>query len=43
MLDSKGDLGTSEFVSQTDRTVRLSVLAFQFTADPNTEVRVDHL
>lgn len=43
MLDNKGDLGASEFVSRTDRAVRLSVSAFQFTADPNTEVRVDHL
>ncbi|XP_031598185.2 uncharacterized protein si:ch211-67f13.7 [Oreochromis aureus] len=40
MLDSKGDLGASEFVSRTDRTVRLSMLAFQFTADPNTEVSI---
>lgn len=38
MLDSKMDLGASRFVSRTDRTLRFSLKAFQFTSDPEAEV-----
>lgn len=38
MLDSKADPGSSQFVSRTDRTLRFSLKAFQFTSDPETEV-----
>lgn len=39
MLDSKQDPGASRFISRTDDTLRFSLKAFQFTADPDTEVR----
>ncbi|XP_026161615.1 uncharacterized protein LOC113129757 [Mastacembelus armatus] len=41
LLDSKIYPGASQFISRTDKTVRFSLRAFQFTADPDTEVRVD--
>ncbi|XP_041828530.1 zona pellucida sperm-binding protein 3 [Melanotaenia boesemani] len=40
MLDSKQDPGASEFISRTDKTLRFSLKAFQFTADPDTEVSI---
>ncbi|XP_074516162.1 zona pellucida sperm-binding protein 3 [Sebastes fasciatus] len=40
MLDSKSDPGASQFISQTDNTLRFSLKAFQFTSDPDTEVSV---
>ncbi|XP_069580376.1 zona pellucida sperm-binding protein 3-like [Brachyistius frenatus] len=40
LLDSKRDPGASRFLSRTNKTLRLSLKAFQFTADPDTEVRV---
>ncbi|XP_061599287.1 zona pellucida sperm-binding protein 3-like [Cololabis saira] len=40
MLDSKQDPGASQFVSRTHNTVRFSLKAFQFTADPDTEVSI---
>ena len=40
MLDSKSDPGASRFVSRTDKTLRFSIQAFQFTADPDSEVSV---
>lgn len=38
LLDSKTNSGASHFVSRTDRTLRFSLKAFQFTSDPETEV-----
>ncbi|XP_024128445.1 zona pellucida sperm-binding protein 3 [Oryzias melastigma] len=40
MLDSKQDPGASQFISRTDDTLRFSLKAFQFTADPDTEVSI---
>nr|XP_033499364.1 zona pellucida sperm-binding protein 3 [Epinephelus lanceolatus] len=40
MLDSKRDPGASQFISQTDKTLRFSLKAFQFTSDPDTEVSI---
>ncbi|KAK1893693.1 Zona pellucida sperm-binding protein 3 [Dissostichus eleginoides] len=40
MLDSKSDPGASRFVSRTDKTLRFSIQAFQFTADPDSEVNI---
>ncbi|KAJ4919026.1 hypothetical protein JOQ06_004069 [Pogonophryne albipinna] len=40
MLDSKSDPGASRFVSRTDKTLRFSIQAFQFTADPDSEVKI---
>uniref|UniRef100_A0A3B4UAX8 ZP domain-containing protein n=1 Tax=Seriola dumerili TaxID=41447 RepID=A0A3B4UAX8_SERDU len=40
MLDSKRDPGASWFIYRTDRTLRFSLKAFQFTADPDTEVSI---
>ncbi|XP_010790598.1 uncharacterized protein [Notothenia coriiceps] len=40
MLDSKSDQGASRFVSRTDKTLRFSIQAFQFTADPDSEVNI---
>ncbi|KAI3367849.1 hypothetical protein L3Q82_026677 [Scortum barcoo] len=40
MLDSKRDPGASQFVSRTDKTLRFSLKAFQFTSDPETEVSI---
>ncbi|KAM6912156.1 uncharacterized protein FYW49_010658 [Xenentodon cancila] len=40
MLDSKQDPGASQFVSRTHKTLRFSLKAFQFTADPDTEVSI---
>ncbi|KAJ4919025.1 hypothetical protein JOQ06_004068 [Pogonophryne albipinna] len=40
MLDSKSDPGASQFVSRTDKTLRFSIQAFQFTADPDSEVNI---
>ncbi|XP_072221950.1 zona pellucida sperm-binding protein 3-like [Leuresthes tenuis] len=40
MLDSKQEPGSSEFISRTDETLRFSLKAFQFTADPDTEVGI---
>ncbi|KAM4542886.1 uncharacterized protein PAE49_019384 isoform 2-T2 [Odontesthes bonariensis] len=40
MLDSKLNPGSSEFISRTDETLRFSFKAFQFTADPDTEVSI---
>uniref|UniRef100_A0A8P4KR20 Zona pellucida sperm-binding protein 3 n=1 Tax=Dicentrarchus labrax TaxID=13489 RepID=A0A8P4KR20_DICLA len=38
MLDSKREPGASRFISRTDKTMRFSLKAFQFTSDPDTEV-----
>ncbi|TKS86559.1 Zona pellucida sperm-binding protein 3 [Collichthys lucidus] len=40
MLDSKRDPGASQFISRTDKGLRFSLKAFQFTSDPDTEVRI---
>ncbi|XP_011614516.1 zona pellucida sperm-binding protein 3 [Takifugu rubripes] len=40
LLDSKTNSGASHFISRTDRTLRFSLKAFQFTSDPETEVSV---
>lgn len=40
MVDSKHDPGVSKFVSRTHGALKFSIRAFQFTADPETEVRV---
>ncbi|XP_074548419.1 uncharacterized protein LOC141806682 [Halichoeres trimaculatus] len=40
MIDSKRDPGASQFVSRTDKTLRFSLKAFQFTSDPDTEVSI---
>ncbi|XP_041668078.1 zona pellucida sperm-binding protein 3 [Cheilinus undulatus] len=40
MMDSKRDPGASQFISRTDKTLRFSLKAFQFTSDPDTEVSV---
>lgn len=40
MMDSKRDPGASQFIYRTDRTLQFSLRAFQFTTDPDTEVRV---
>ncbi|KAG7226142.1 hypothetical protein INR49_014236, partial [Caranx melampygus] len=40
MLDSKSDPGASEFVYRTDKTLRFTLEAFQFTADPDTEISI---
>ncbi|XP_047467503.1 zona pellucida sperm-binding protein 3 [Mugil cephalus] len=40
LLDSKADPGASQFISRTDKTLLLSLKAFQFIADPDTEVSV---
>ncbi|XP_018545460.1 zona pellucida sperm-binding protein 3 [Lates calcarifer] len=40
MLDSKTDPGASQFIYRTDKTLRFSLKAFQFTADPDTEVSI---
>ncbi|KAM3595128.1 uncharacterized protein V6R79_018515 [Siganus canaliculatus] len=40
MVDSRRDPGASQFVSRTDRSLRFSLTAFQFTSDPDTEVSV---
>ncbi|XP_028251787.1 zona pellucida sperm-binding protein 3 [Parambassis ranga] len=40
MLDSKRNHGTSQFISRTDKTLRWSLNAFQFAADPDTEVSI---
>ncbi|XP_033985226.1 uncharacterized protein si:ch211-67f13.7 [Trematomus bernacchii] len=40
MLDSKSDPGASRFVSRTDKTLRFSIQAFQFTADPDSEINI---
>lgn len=40
MLDSKSDPGGSQFISRTDKTLRFSLKAFQFTFDPDTEVNI---
>lgn len=42
MLDSKRDPGASQFVSRGDETVRVSLKAFQFTSDPDTEVSAEY-
>ncbi len=41
-MDSKRDPGASQFISRTDKTLRFSLKAFQFTSDPDTEVSVEH-
>ncbi|KAK2826231.1 hypothetical protein Q5P01_020445 [Channa striata] len=38
MVDSKSDPGASQFISRTDNSLRFSVKAFQFTADPDSEI-----
>ncbi|XP_068194562.1 zona pellucida sperm-binding protein 3 isoform X2 [Antennarius striatus] len=43
MLDGKRDRGASRFISRTDDTLRFSLKAFQFTSDPDKEVRVSCL
>ncbi|XP_045918976.1 zona pellucida sperm-binding protein 3 [Micropterus dolomieu] len=40
MLDSRRDPGASQFISRTNKTLRFSLEAFQFTADPDTEVNI---
>ncbi|XP_073338888.1 zona pellucida sperm-binding protein 3 [Pagrus major] len=40
MLDSKREPGASRFISRTDKTLRFSLKAFQFTSDPDTEVSI---
>ncbi|KAM8736301.1 zona pellucida sperm-binding protein 3 [Acanthopagrus schlegelii] len=40
MLDSKREPGASRFISRTDKTLRFSLKAFQFTSDPDTEVNI---
>ncbi|XP_044079910.1 zona pellucida sperm-binding protein 3 [Siniperca chuatsi] len=40
MLDSKRDPGASQFISRTDKTLRFSLEAFQFTSDPDMEVSI---
>ncbi|XP_008279667.1 zona pellucida sperm-binding protein 3 [Stegastes partitus] len=40
MLDSKRDPGASQFISRTDNSLSLSLKAFQFTVDPDTEVSI---
>ncbi|XP_037550589.1 zona pellucida sperm-binding protein 3 [Nematolebias whitei] len=40
MVDSKHEPGASQFVSRTDSTLKFSLRAFQFTADPKTEVSI---
>ncbi|XP_042356166.1 uncharacterized protein si:ch211-67f13.7 isoform X2 [Plectropomus leopardus] len=40
MLDSRRDPGASQFISRTDKTLRFSLKAFQFTSDPDTEVSI---
>ncbi|XP_028993813.1 zona pellucida sperm-binding protein 3 [Betta splendens] len=40
MRDSKREPEASRFVSRTDRTLRFSLKAFQFTADPDTEINI---
>ncbi|XP_054470399.1 uncharacterized protein si:ch211-67f13.7 [Anoplopoma fimbria] len=40
MLDSKSDPGGSQFISRTDKTLRFSLKAFQFTSDPDMEVNI---
>ncbi|CAJ1073846.1 uncharacterized protein si:ch211-67f13.7 [Xyrichtys novacula] len=40
MIDSKRDPGASQFISRTDKTLRFSLKAFQFTSDPDTEVSI---
>lgn len=42
MMDSKSEPGASRFISRTDKTLRFSIKAFQFTSDPDTEVRFKH-
>ncbi|CAN9502271.1 unnamed protein product [Ophioblennius macclurei] len=41
MLDSRREPGASQFISRTHKTLRLSLKAFQFTADPDTEVNIN--
>lgn len=43
MLDSKRDPGASQFISRTDKTLRFSMKAFQFTSDPDTEVSMQSI
>lgn len=43
MLDSKRDPGASQFMSRTDKTLRFSLKAFQFTSDPEMEVSITSL
>ncbi|XP_071354412.1 zona pellucida sperm-binding protein 3-like [Trachinotus anak] len=40
MLDSKRDPGASQFIHRTDKTLRFSLKAFQFTADPDSEISI---
>ncbi|XP_068436631.1 zona pellucida sperm-binding protein 3-like [Clinocottus analis] len=40
MLDSKSNPGGSRFISRTNRTLRFSLDAFQFTFDPDTVVNI---
>nr|XP_015825962.2 uncharacterized protein si:ch211-67f13.7 [Nothobranchius furzeri] len=40
MVDSKHDPGASQFISRTDNTIRFSLRAFQFTADPELEIGI---
>ncbi|XP_067336217.1 zona pellucida sperm-binding protein 3-like isoform X2 [Channa argus] len=40
MVDSKSDPGASQFISRTDNSLRFSLKAFQFTADPDTEISI---
>ncbi|XP_029983064.1 zona pellucida sperm-binding protein 3-like [Sphaeramia orbicularis] len=40
LLDSKSDPGASEFISRTDKSLRFSLKAFQFTPDPDSEIRI---
>ncbi|KAM6968627.1 zona pellucida sperm-binding protein 3-like [Tautogolabrus adspersus] len=40
MMDSWRYPGASQFISRTDKTLRFSLKAFQFTSDPDTEVSI---
>ncbi|XP_051811665.1 uncharacterized protein si:ch211-67f13.7 isoform X3 [Acanthochromis polyacanthus] len=40
MMDSRRDPGASQFISRTNKSLRLSLKAFQFTIDPDTEVSI---
>ncbi|XP_060919407.1 uncharacterized protein LOC132993539 [Labrus mixtus] len=42
MMDIPGDgsPGASQFISRTDKTLRFSLKAFQFTSDPDAEVNI---
>ncbi|XP_078134266.1 zona pellucida protein C [Sander vitreus] len=40
LLDSKSNPGASQFISRTDKTLRFSLKAFQFTSDPYLEISI---